>query len=336
LTLLKAISIVVRKNRNFTLELYGDGNPKVEKEMRMFIKDKNLEKVIKIYQRRENTEEIYNNSFCLVQPSFIEPFGMTIIEAMSHSKVVIASKAGGPEEIIIDGKTGYLVDKNDEEALAEKMLFLLENKEKAYQMGKNGFERFRKYFSEERVLPIFEETIEELLEKKKRNDEMKDYFIDIFEKVGKIDLKYTINEYIPVSSNKKIEEMKIALSKPIKNRRKYKIFSKKNTISKLGFVFGKKNEIINGKIKLTIKYKDKKIRETTIDIQDIEFENWYIIKFKKIKDALNKEYEIEFTLENSRTDLCIYELKEKRTFIYKLIGKLGYSANGLDSVFYDY
>ena len=336
LTLLKAISIVVRKNRNFTLELYGDGNQKVEKEMRMFIKDKNLEKVIKIYQRRENTEEIYNNSFCLVQPSFIEPFGMTIIEAMSHSKVVIASKAGGPEEIIIDGKTGYLVDKNDEEALAEKMLFLLENKEKAYQMGKNGFERFRKYFSEERVLPIFEETIEELLEKKKRNDEMKDYFIDIFEKVGKIDLKYTINEYIPVSSNKKIEEMKIALSKPIKNRRKYKIFSKKNTISKLGFVFGKKNEIINGKIKLTIKYKDKKIRETTIDIQDIEFENWYIFKFKKIKDALNKEYEIEFTLENSRTDLCIYELKEKRTFIYKLIGKLGYSANGLDSVFYDY
>ena len=90
------------------------------------------------------------------------------------------------------------------------------------------------------------------------------------------------------------------------------------------------------KIKLTIKYKDKKIRETTIDIQDIEFENWYIFKFKKIKDALNKEYEIEFTLENSRTDLCIYELKEKRTFIYKLIGKLGYSVNGLDSVFYDY
>ena len=336
LTLLKAVSIVVRKNRNFTLELYGDGNPKVEQEMKSFIKKKKLEKIVKIYQRRESTGEIYNNSFCLIQPSFIEPFGMTIIEAMSHSKVVIASKSGGPEEIIIDDKTGYLIEKNNEEALAEKMLFLLENKEKAYELGRNGFERFQKYFSEERVLPIFEKTIEELLHKNKRNDEMKNYLIDILEKIGKIDLKYTVNSCVPIYSNKKIEETKIALSKPIMKKRKYKIISEKNTFSKLGFVFGKKDEKVNGELELTIKHKGEKIRETKIDIQDIEFENWHFFKFKKITDALNREYEIEFTLKNSKTNLCIYELRDKRTLRYKIMGKLGYSGNGLDSIFYDY
>ena len=335
LTLLKAVSIVARKNRNFTLELYGDGNPKVEKEMKTIIKKKSLERIVKIYQRRENTEEIYNNSFCLIQPSFIEPFGMTIIEAMSYSKAVIASKAGGPEEIVINDETGYLVEKNNEEELAEKMLFLLENKEKAYQIGKNGFERFKKHFSEETVLPIFEETIKELLKKDKKNNKMKDYFIDILEKIGKIDLKYTINSYSSIHDHKKIEEAKIALSKPIKNKRKYKIISKKRTFSKLGFVFGRKNENNDGEIHLIIKYKNKKIREIKIDIQDIEFENWYFFEFKKIKDALNKEYEIEFILKNSKPNLCIYELRDKRTFIYKIMGKLGYSVNGSDSIFYD-
>lgn len=48
-----------------------------------------------------------------------EPFGMVVIEAMALGKTVIASKAGGPLEVIEDGMDGFLTPPGDAAALAE-------------------------------------------------------------------------------------------------------------------------------------------------------------------------------------------------------------------------
>jgi glycosyltransferase involved in cell wall biosynthesis len=55
-----------------------------------------------------------------------EPFGMVVAEGMALGKVVLASRLGGPAEIIQDGVNGYLADPLDVAALAEKLLFLAE------------------------------------------------------------------------------------------------------------------------------------------------------------------------------------------------------------------
>jgi glycosyl transferase family 1/glycosyl transferase family 4 len=47
-----------------------------------------------------------------------EPFGMVVIEAMALGRAVVATRTGGPEEIVADGRTGVLVDPEDEGALA--------------------------------------------------------------------------------------------------------------------------------------------------------------------------------------------------------------------------
>jgi glycosyltransferase involved in cell wall biosynthesis len=50
-----------------------------------------------------------------------EPFGMVILEAMAKSKAIIASKEGGPREVIRDGIDGWLIEPRKPELLAESI-----------------------------------------------------------------------------------------------------------------------------------------------------------------------------------------------------------------------
>jgi glycosyltransferase involved in cell wall biosynthesis len=78
----------------------------------------------------------------LVVPTLIpEGFGNTVLEAMAASRPVIATKLGGPTEIIVDGTTGILVDPQDPNELAESILDLLRNREKRKRMGMAGRQR---------------------------------------------------------------------------------------------------------------------------------------------------------------------------------------------------
>jgi glycosyltransferase involved in cell wall biosynthesis len=84
----------------------------------------------------------------LVQPSvWGEPFGMPMIEAMAAGLPVIASRAGGLRESVVDGKTGLLVDPNNPVALADAMLRVIAEKEMAHDMGAAGAARAKELFS---------------------------------------------------------------------------------------------------------------------------------------------------------------------------------------------
>ncbi len=50
-----------------------------------------------------------------------EPFGMVIVEAMAQGRPVVATRGGGPSEIVVDGVTGLLVAPDDARAMAEAM-----------------------------------------------------------------------------------------------------------------------------------------------------------------------------------------------------------------------
>jgi len=76
-----------------------------------------------------------------------EGFGLVILEAMAASKPVVATRCGGPEEIIVDGVTGFLVDKGDVNALAGAMTKILQNSSLAVRMGRAGRERVAQEFS---------------------------------------------------------------------------------------------------------------------------------------------------------------------------------------------
>jgi glycosyltransferase involved in cell wall biosynthesis len=75
-----------------------------------------------------------------------EPFGMVIIEAMALGRPVIASRGGGPSEIIESGTSGILVEAEDPEALAREMLRLCDDPAERRRLGENAAQRVKDNF----------------------------------------------------------------------------------------------------------------------------------------------------------------------------------------------
>src|SRR5262249_43799431 len=87
---------------------------------------------------------------CLMQladvvaiPSRREAFGRVVLEAMANGRPVVATRAGGLVEAVIDGETGLLVPVDDEQALAAALHQLLSDAPLARKYGEAARERYR-------------------------------------------------------------------------------------------------------------------------------------------------------------------------------------------------
>ena len=80
----------------------------------------------------------YAASDIVVVPSLQEAWGLVATEAMACGKPVVASRVGGLPDQVVDGYNGFLVPPRDPRALADRILYLLENPSEAKRMGLNG------------------------------------------------------------------------------------------------------------------------------------------------------------------------------------------------------
>lgn len=116
--------------------------------LKELVRQKNLSRNV-IFTGHVDDEDLksgFASSFVVIQPSIMEGFGLTVTEAMMFGKPVIGSRVGGIKYQIVDGETGYLFDPGNYKQLASKLLELLENPEKAKEMGRKGKERAMKEF----------------------------------------------------------------------------------------------------------------------------------------------------------------------------------------------
>jgi glycosyltransferase involved in cell wall biosynthesis len=113
---------------------------------------------------RNDIPKLMNLCDVIVNPSVKpEPFGRTIIEAMACGKAVVATKMGGAAEVIEDNTTGILVSKTDAPGIANSCIGLLENEEKAKEMGLLGRKRTQESFSAPMITKKIEEIYEEFI-----------------------------------------------------------------------------------------------------------------------------------------------------------------------------
>lgn len=96
---------------------------------------------------REDVPAVLAAFDLFVMPSLFEPFGRVLIEAMAASRPVVAARAGGVPEIVLDGETGLLVPPGDDAALAEASLALLADPARSRQLGEAGRRRVAEAFS---------------------------------------------------------------------------------------------------------------------------------------------------------------------------------------------
>lgn len=80
----------------------------------------------------------YRSAYAALNFSTSESFSLTCLEASAHGLAVVATRCGGPEEIVEDGATGFLVPVGDVEAMAARMADLLDDPSRAEAMGEAG------------------------------------------------------------------------------------------------------------------------------------------------------------------------------------------------------
>ena len=151
--LLKAVSIL--NDKDLLLHIGGDGQ--LLGHFKNLAKELKVEERCKFYGELQPSEilEFYSSIDIFVLASRDETFGVVIIEAMACGLPVIATKCGGPEEIITDD-TGILVEKEDPEALARAISFMSEN------MSSYKSDLIRKYAYEKYGKDAFVENITKL------------------------------------------------------------------------------------------------------------------------------------------------------------------------------
>jgi glycosyltransferase involved in cell wall biosynthesis len=109
--------------------------------------------------------QLYRHARLFVLSSNEEGFGLVLLEAMASGVPVIATRCGGPEGLLADGETGYLVPVADFQALTEKMFVLLHDSELSRRMGQNGRNLVLKRYSEEAAGRAFLNIYDALVEK---------------------------------------------------------------------------------------------------------------------------------------------------------------------------
>ncbi|WP_305407397.1 glycosyltransferase family 4 protein [Photobacterium leiognathi] len=97
---------------------------------------------------RSDVPEIMATSDIQVQPSISgEGLPKTIIEAMAMAKPSVVTTTGGSKELVEEGKTGFVVETNNPQALADKIKQLAESKTVRVEMGQNAQQRLKAHFS---------------------------------------------------------------------------------------------------------------------------------------------------------------------------------------------
>ncbi|WP_117883329.1 N-acetyl-alpha-D-glucosaminyl L-malate synthase BshA [Aureibaculum luteum] len=90
-------------------------------------------------------------------PSQTESFGLAALEAMAAKTPVISSNSGGLPEVNIEGKTGFLSDVGDTDAMSKNAIYLLSDDERLETFKNNAYQ-FAKRFTIDKILPEYEEV----------------------------------------------------------------------------------------------------------------------------------------------------------------------------------
>lgn len=155
--ILQILFSIYKKGYSFNAVFLGDGPTK--NECKEYAKNNGLDKFIEF---KGNVGDVFNylkDSYFLLMKSLYEGNPMVINESISCGTFVISNNVGGIPDIV-DCSTGYIVDKNDDIAFEEAIIYSLINKNKILKRVKSRLEENRNRVSIDKLslqyLELFE------------------------------------------------------------------------------------------------------------------------------------------------------------------------------------
>lgn len=137
--LIEACSILLKKGFiDFNVKVLGKGNEEYVFSLKNSCEKLGLDGYVEFCGYQNNTEDYYRNADITFVCSKAEAFGRVTVEAMMSGSLVIGADTAATMELIDNGLTGLLYKSGNPVRLAEKIEWVIDNKDKAIQIAGRG------------------------------------------------------------------------------------------------------------------------------------------------------------------------------------------------------
>lgn len=165
MTLAKAFAELVARRpdirESVRLVMVGDG--RLRQDVLRFLRESGLEEMAWLPGSRNDTAELLRAFDVFVLPSLAEGISNTILEAMASGLPVVATDVGGNGELVQAGETGYLVPRNDPDAMARALERYVDDQALRRAHGDSGRRRTEQRFSLDGMVDRYVQVYESLL-----------------------------------------------------------------------------------------------------------------------------------------------------------------------------
>lgn len=162
LNFVKSISLVLNHRKDVRFMLCGEGM--LSDKIRSIIRCEGLSAHVKLtgWVDHKETPNFLNDLKLIVIPSYTEGIPNIMLEAMACGTPVLATQVGAIPDIIKEGETGFLLDSNDPNHIADKIVELIGNTKLLEKVSINAHKYIREAFSYKKTLEAWQNIINEL------------------------------------------------------------------------------------------------------------------------------------------------------------------------------
>lgn len=157
--LFSLISAFVGTPKENLLKLVLVGTGHLEKELRLYVKEKNIEDKVIFLGRRNDIGRILSCFDIFILPSYVEGVSRALLEAMASSCAIICSDIPGNRELIKHNQEGLLVNPHNIEEIQHTIQLLVSNNSLRLQLGRNAKNSSRQYDEDSiffKILQLYE------------------------------------------------------------------------------------------------------------------------------------------------------------------------------------
>lgn len=160
--LLRAARLAVDRSQRLHFIIAGDGENALGTKLIELRHTLKLERHVTFLGLRSDVARILNNLDAFVLSSRTEGFSIACIEAMACGVPVVATRSGGPEQILADG-AGLLIPTDDPRSLADAIDRLTSSKTLAATLTAIALERVQQKYSLEKMLSRYEDLLTDVV-----------------------------------------------------------------------------------------------------------------------------------------------------------------------------
>lgn len=160
--LLQAAQTILRHSPHTTFVITGRDTG-IRADLERLARQLHIEDSVIFTGERHDIPEIISLFDVQVSCSYVEGMSNAILEGMASKKPIIAANLSGNPELVVDGRTGFLIPAGNHERLAEAIIQLLDSPRLRQQMGQAGQQRVQDFFQIERMVEQTERLYLELV-----------------------------------------------------------------------------------------------------------------------------------------------------------------------------